>query len=152
MPHKLQKWHPNLRKNAQQTSSENTFKTKHIFKHFRDTRTLDPLAQAQSDHVFPFLAPNTTNSSFWPHFGTPNPFKTNPERVQKPTQKRHSLIRKKTQKNLRNDSKMGAQDNVSLGCFAASFPYRPEDWKSLENGVAEPPNRLQNVNECTTAW
>ena len=40
---------------------------------------------------------------------------------------------------------MGAQDNVNVGRFAASFPYRPEDWKSLENDVAEPPNRPQNV-------
>ena len=151
MPHKLQKWHPNLRKNAQQTSSKNTFKTKHIFKHFRDARTLDPLAQARSDHVFPFSAPNTKNSPFWPHFGSQNPFKTDPGPVQKPTQKKHSLIHKKNRKNPRNDSKTGAQDSVNVGRFAASFPYRPEDWKSLENDVAEPPNRPQNVNECTTA-
>ena len=35
--------------------------------------------------------------------------------------------------------------------FAASLPYWPEDRKSLENDVAEPPNRPQNVNECIAA-
>ncbi len=43
---------------------EKHLQNKTLFEHFRDTRTLDPLAQAQSDHVFPFSAPNTKHSSF----------------------------------------------------------------------------------------
>ena len=35
--------------------------------------------------------------------------------------------------------------------FAVFFPYRPEDWKSLENEVAEPQNRPQNVKKCSPA-
>ena len=80
-PHKLQKWHPNLGKSAQQTCSKNTCKKQHVFESFWDPRTRDPLAQAQSKHVFPFSAPHTKNSPFWPHFRTPNPLKIDPEPV-----------------------------------------------------------------------
>ena len=73
-----------------------------------------------------------------------NPFKN-------PDKKKELLIHEKKIESPRNDSNMGAKDIVSIARFAASFPYRPEDWKSLENDVVEPPNQPQNVNECSTA-
>ena len=46
---------------------------------------------------------------------------------------------------------MGAKDSVFKVRFVAFFHYRPEDWKSLENEVAEPQNRPQNVKKCSPA-